>query len=285
MHSRIAVGFDGTERAEDAIVLARSLAGEGAEITMVGILPSILLATVGTIPVEHGEDEGEGEFERRMRTLADHYGAQARLARSSSPARGLYDTAAEIGAELVVVGSPESTNRGRARAGRVASQLLQGGQWAVALAPTGHSTESSLAEIGVAVDGSTESQHALREAIELASGGEQRSIRLIGVASITWSAAWAFALDEMTRAAEEETEKSLEAAMASIPEGITARKAVRVGDPPTEILDEASREIDLLCMGSRAYGPVRRVLLGSVSSVIVREAPCAVLVEPRGEDD
>ncbi|MET0763018.1 MAG: universal stress protein [Thermoleophilaceae bacterium] len=34
-------------------------------------------------------------------------------------------------------------------------------------------------------------------------------------------------------------------------------------------------------MGSRGFGPVRRVLLGGVSSEIVRLAPCPVMVVPR----
>ena len=35
-------------------------------------------------------------------------------------------------------------------------------------------------------------------------------------------------------------------------------------------------------MGSRGYGPLRAVLLGSVSGRLVREAACPVIVVPRG---
>jgi nucleotide-binding universal stress UspA family protein len=38
---------------------------------------------------------------------------------------------------------------------------------------------------------------------------------------------------------------------------------------------------DLLVAGSRGYGPVMRVLLGSVSTQLVHTAPCPVLVVPR----
>ncbi|HSS43092.1 MAG TPA: universal stress protein [Solirubrobacterales bacterium] len=38
---------------------------------------------------------------------------------------------------------------------------------------------------------------------------------------------------------------------------------------------------DLLVAGSRNYGPVRRVLLGSVSTQLMHRAPCPVLVVPR----
>jgi len=34
-------------------------------------------------------------------------------------------------------------------------------------------------------------------------------------------------------------------------------------------------------IGWRAYGPLRRVLLGSVSTALVRSAPCPMIVHPR----
>jgi nucleotide-binding universal stress UspA family protein len=39
--------------------------------------------------------------------------------------------------------------------------------------------------------------------------------------------------------------------------------------------------VDLLVLGSRGFGPVMRLLIGSVSSRVIREAPCPVLVVPR----
>jgi nucleotide-binding universal stress UspA family protein len=54
-----------------------------------------------------------------------------------------------------------------------------------------------------------------------------------------------------------------------------------VGDP-AEVLVDLSRHIDLLVCGSRGSGPVRGVLLGSVSRRIVREVHCPVTVLPRG---
>jgi nucleotide-binding universal stress UspA family protein len=50
-------------------------------------------------------------------------------------------------------------------------------------------------------------------------------------------------------------------------------------------LAEASEGLDLLCLGSRGYGPVRRVLLGSVSSDVVNHAASAVMVVPRTDRD
>ncbi|MEO8687762.1 MAG: universal stress protein [Solirubrobacteraceae bacterium] len=40
--------------------------------------------------------------------------------------------------------------------------------------------------------------------------------------------------------------------------------------------------VDLLVIGSRAYGPLRAVLLGGVSGKVIRSASCPVIVIPNG---
>ena len=42
-----------------------------------------------------------------------------------------------------------------------------------------------------------------------------------------------------------------------------------------------SADLDLLVVGARAYGPVRRLLLGSTSTKLARHAACPLLVAPR----
>ena len=48
--------------------------------------------------------------------------------------------------------------------------------------------------------------------------------------------------------------------------------------PPAEIIEEFLKGSDLLVIGSRGIGGVRRLLLGSVSSALVQTAPCPVVV-------
>ena len=51
-----------------------------------------------------------------------------------------------------------------------------------------------------------------------------------------------------------------------------------------DVLAEIDQEdVDLLCCGSRGYGPVRRVLLGGVSARLVRQARSPLVVVPRGD--
>ena len=49
------------------------------------------------------------------------------------------------------------------------------------------------------------------------------------------------------------------------------------------LLERESEGLDLLVTGSRGYGPKRAVLVGSVSSELLRTAQCPVVVVPRGE--
>ena len=51
-----------------------------------------------------------------------------------------------------------------------------------------------------------------------------------------------------------------------------------------EVLAELDEDdVDVLFCGSRGYGPIRRVLLGGVSSRLVRHAKSPVVVVPRGD--
>lgn len=56
---------------------------------------------------------------------------------------------------------------------------------------------------------------------------------------------------------------------------------VVVGPPADELLAFCER-FDMLVVGSRGHGPLRRMLLGSTSDYLARTAPCPLLVLPRG---
>jgi nucleotide-binding universal stress UspA family protein len=64
---------------------------------------------------------------------------------------------------------------------------------------------------------------------------------------------------------------------------VRARGELLVGEVVDELSVVDEHDTDLLVCGSRSYGPVRRVLLGSVSAALVRQASVPVLVVPRGE--
>ena len=50
------------------------------------------------------------------------------------------------------------------------------------------------------------------------------------------------------------------------------------------VVGEFTQETDLVVIGTRDRGPVKRALLGSVATKVMQDAPCAVLVaRPRKE--
>jgi nucleotide-binding universal stress UspA family protein len=51
------------------------------------------------------------------------------------------------------------------------------------------------------------------------------------------------------------------------------------GDPANRIIDIASeREVDLIIIGSRGIGGIKRLFVGSISNKVVNQASCPVLI-------
>ena len=59
-------------------------------------------------------------------------------------------------------------------------------------------------------------------------------------------------------------------------------RTVLSGLPAAREIDQyaASHGADLIVVGTHGYGPVRRLVLGSVADRVVRMAPCPVLTVP-----
>jgi len=58
-----------------------------------------------------------------------------------------------------------------------------------------------------------------------------------------------------------------------------AEHRVLAGEPGPELCRLAEElKADVIVIGSHAWGPIKRALVGSVSDYVVRHAPCAVLV-------
>ena len=67
--------------------------------------------------------------------------------------------------------------------------------------------------------------------------------------------------------------------------GVAAREftvTVVLGDPARQLI-AASRDADLLVVGSRGAGPVAQHLMGSVSSKVAHHAACPVVVIPAAD--
>jgi nucleotide-binding universal stress UspA family protein len=284
MFERIVVGFDESDGSRDALVLGKALADRvNAKLVVAGVVPSPAGGSLMPALPADAFTNLAAQVREGVEAAASEYGAEAEIVEASSAARGLEELTERIEGDLLVLGSAR-TSGGTARAGHKARVLMQGSRCAVALAPVGYrNSDPNLTTIGAAVDGSPESGHALEAAAEIAGEGTVRVMSVATDFAETWGF-WgaAYALSELADASKEATEKILEKAAAAIPDR-TGKETVMLEGVAADQLRYQSEGLDLLCVGSRGYGPVLRVLLGSVSSDLLKEVACPILVVPRGQ--
>jgi nucleotide-binding universal stress UspA family protein len=284
MYGKIIVGYDGSERSQDGLALGKLIAeASGADLVVAGVF-EFDRRWGGVDPYLQ---EAEADHAREIERAAAAVGAEAEAIPSSSPGRGLHELAEEIGADLVVVGSSHRSRAGQVLAGNVGTALLHGSPCSVAIAPHGYATGSDpqLAEIVVAYDGSPEAQMALEDAIALARPSEAL-LKLVTVTEppvISYgkgggsSQGW----QTLKETVEAMMRDRLEQATASIPDDVRLESVLVNDEPATALAQIARNDGALLMLGSRAYGPLRRVLLGSVATKLARTAPCPLIVHPR----
>lgn len=282
---RVLVGHDGGEHADDALALGQLVAERtGAALVLGSVVPNPVGGSfVPALPAD-AFTELNAKAKASVEAVAARVGAAVEIEQSSSPSHGLLSVAERIEADLTVVGSSPWAKQGQTRAGRKARQLMSGATSAVAIAPDGFRDRANLNTIGVGVDGSTESRLATEAAVDLSADGS--TLKLLAVAAGfadewgRWGATYPLA--EMAEATRESAELLLVEMQEVVPDRLKAERVLLEGTAQIK-LAEASAGLDLLCLGSRGYGPVKRVLLGSVSSDVVNHASSAVMVIPRGE--
>lgn len=281
------VGVDGSERSRDALALAVQLAEPGQRVVLAHVHPYGQLADL----LSGGDYErlvrevAESTLSATQETLPTGTDRAMRLVPNRSPAAGLHGLAAEEDAALIVVGSSHRSGLGRVLAGSVAESVLAGSPVPVAIAPRGLAgSDDGIRIVGCGFDGSPEAHEALAWAADLARRRRARLEVLAAYPRIAFggvSSAGAFGYQSADETLRGTLEKQMRDAIASLGPGVEVSGRLLDGDPSTALVD-ASKEVDLLTLGSRGYGPVRSVVLGSVSRALVREGACSVVVLPRG---
>jgi nucleotide-binding universal stress UspA family protein len=200
--------------------------------------------------------------------------------RSTAPADALRDAARFDEAALIVLGATHRRSLARTLRG-TARRLLSEAPCPIAIAPAGFAArrETPILDIGVGFEPTAEGVEALAVAHGLAARVDG-TLRAIGVALSRLAVG-----DVRDRAPYLENERRLaearlERALAELPGEVSVTADARVGDAAVE-LASASRDLDLLVCGSRGRGPLRAVLLGSVTERLLRGAGCPVVIVPR----
>lgn len=281
---RLLVGYDGSDGGRDALELSRVLAeATGAEVLVVTVLP------YGPLPIPY-EILAEEEAERarplleEARQRLDGVPVETRAFGGGSPAAVINDLAEEEDVETIVVGSPHRGPIGRVLIGSVAHGLLHGAPCEVVAAPRGYADErhGPFRRIAVAYDDTPEAKAALERAETLARAcSAQLVVYTVSAPPAVVPGATVYTPAILPHAGEivTKTLRRIDAKLAA-----TGRELEGV---PGLALAEACEEddVDLVVAGSRGYGPLLRVLLGSVSSQLLHKAPCPALVVPRPKSD
>ena len=280
MFENVLVGVDGSSNGRDAIALAEQLAGSAGKLTLVhvrsGELNPLLVATPQLLDEER--DASRALLERERADCDVHAELQSVVA--AGPGSGLHRQAEEQGADLLVVGSSGRSGFGRAMLGDDTRAALNGAPCAAAIASRGYAGESGRARnpigrVGVAYNRSPESQGALAAARALAqaSGASIAALEVVSIPAYAFSGLMAPAIGDSIELLI--TEAS--ARMSELP-GLDGRAVYGLAG---EELAAFGEDLDLLVVGSRGYGPLKRLVLGSTSDYLERHARCSLLVLPR----
>ena len=191
----------------------------------------------------------------------------------SSPSllRGLHDAAVIHEADLLVLGGGHRTAIQRAVRGDLAADVLFTAPCVVAIATGERHLEGAPKRIGVAWNATAESDQAVQWAVRLGelTGAVVQIVRVLEPRHPEGTTPEAGADEQVQNLAY------------SLSPRVVVETKLPWGDAAA-MLCQATRELDLLVLGSRARSGLRRVVHGSVSTDVLHGAHCPVVVLPAG---
>lgn len=289
---RIVIGYDGSERGLDALALGRAvaeLAGDAVDVSVALVFPD---GAIGASGVRQLDGEHRHAADRILagarRAWPELEPGAFHLVQAGSPAAGLHRLAQQRDADAVVVGASHHGAAGRVFPGSATEQTLHGAPCAVLVAPPGYAAAGAgpshvLRRVGVAYDGSREARVALEAARALVRDRDDVTVVVLDVVDLSHPFAIPYEDPTFVEDVQAIADAQLREAGAALRGVAHVELDRRDGDPVRELVD-ATHALDLLALGSRGHGPIRRLLLGSVSTHVVRAAACPLLLLPHGSE-
>ena len=276
MFNNVLVGVDGRANGLDAVALASRLTDPDGKLTLAHVHAGELNPVHAVTPGMLAE-----EAEASMRLLEEQRAGADVVADlvsvvAASPGAGLHRRAEEQDADLLVVGSCSRGALGRAMIGDDTRAALNGSPCAVAIATRGYAEHPTpIARVGVAYNGSPESRRALAKALEVAAptNATVDALEVVAIPSYAFTGMMPPSVGEGIDLMLSEANERM-----SQLTGVDGRAVYGL---PGEELAAFGDELDVLVVGSRSYGPVRRLVLGSTSDYLERHSRCSLLVLPR----
>jgi nucleotide-binding universal stress UspA family protein len=288
MASRVVIGYDGSEASEDAVAFGLTWCRSTGDVPIIAtVYPEEHPLGAGRVDAEwasYVRQQAESTQDKARATVGDM--ALYRNVASTSAAHGLADLADDVEAAVVIVGTSQESGLSRALLGSSTERLLHGATAPVTIVPPAwrRFAPDRIARIGVAYLDTRDGREALRMAVRVAqripaqltlySVFGQPSERYSFLAGRTEEQAF---LDK----ARDSFGRALEFAAAGVPSELESRTVLLQGGVVESLAALGPDDVNLLVCGSRGYGPARRVLLGGVSSRLIRRARLPVTVVPR----
>lgn len=280
MFKNVLVGVDGRPNGRDAIALASRLIDPDGKLTLAHVHAGELRPSHAISPGLVREERAASEKLLEQERAAAGISAELVSIVALSPGGGLHMQAEEQKPDLLVVGSSSRSALGRAMLGDDTRAALNGAPCAVAIAAQGYAGQAApLARIGVAYNGSPESRAALAVGRELAAQTDAtlQALQVVAITSLAYTGIIVPDLEDTIKGMLKEADDQLQ----NLPD-VEGRAVYGLSG---EELAAFGNEVDILLVGSRSYGPVRRLVLGSTSDYLERHARCSLLVLPRDSAD
>jgi nucleotide-binding universal stress UspA family protein len=285
MFRKVIVGFDGSDRAQDALALATALTAPDGELIVCCVHHfQSLSARIDPTEPSIDRESAQAMADQATQLLGGSLNVTSRLLAAVSAATGLQSIATEEQAELIVLGSSHRGTLGRVFMGSVTQETLHEASCPVAVPPVGfhdRQARDPIKRIAVGHDAVEPTPGALAAAISLCQQAcaELLLVAIAEDATIEDPKRETMSYEAVTELRLHATENSVGETLARVPQSISPSSEVLDGDPAEQLV-AASRDADLLVLGSHDRGFLGRLIMGSVSDRVVRSATCPVLVIP-----
>jgi nucleotide-binding universal stress UspA family protein len=280
---RVLVGYDGSSGGREAVALAETLASADTEFVLVDVIPPVGLFTMRPRRLEDDEPpQSRGFFDDALHTLRGRR-VETRTYLANSAAATLTKIAEEEDVDLIAIGPCYPGIVGRILLGSTGQGLMHGAAAPVAAAPRGYSERlrPGLGLIAVAYDGSPEAREAVAHAATLARR-ERAPLRLVTVDVRVADFPGVIGWEPLApKSPQKILDEGVAAAAAEWPDLEISGRVIDGGSIPAALAADSTSDVDLLVVGSRGYGTLGRVLVGSVATGLLHRARCPVLVVPR----
>ena len=220
--------------------------------------------------------------------------AEVSVLASDSAAKGFEQLAGNLTDRLVVLGSTHRAGLQRVFPGSVAERLLQHTRCAVAIAPKafarlGQESAGSapaadeiplrddLRVIAIGFNGRPES----RAALEVAAYLGLRAGATLRVIAVGPTLDGGQRLAQPTPRIREGLDDELAAAVRDLPPELRALPVFLRGNPALQLWDKAEEGVDLLVIGSGGEGPLVRAWVNDPGTMLMRSAPCPIILTPQ----